>query len=52
VILQKIEPGPCLAKTWISTAMDPKMTRLWVDAFDAVKKADGRHQNVQIYGSS
>jgi hypothetical protein len=27
--------------------MDPKVTRLWVDAFDAVKNADGSHQNVQ-----
>ena len=30
-------------------AMDPKVTQLRVDAFDAVKNADGRHQNVQKY---
>jgi hypothetical protein len=30
--------------------MDPKVTRLRVAAFDAVKNADGRHQNVQKYG--
>ena len=30
--------------------MDPKVIQLRVDAFDAVKNADGRRQNVQIYG--
>ena len=30
--------------------MDPKVTQLRVDAFDAEKNADGRHQNVQKYG--
>jgi hypothetical protein len=29
--------------------MDPKVTQLRVDAFDAVKNADGRRQNVQKY---
>jgi hypothetical protein len=33
-----------------ATAMDPKVIQLRVDAFDAVKNADGRRQNVQIYG--
>ena len=30
--------------------MYPKVTQLRVDAFDAVKNAGGRHQNVQEYG--
>jgi hypothetical protein len=30
--------------------MEPKVTLVWVDAFDAAKNADGRHQSVQIYG--
>jgi hypothetical protein len=41
---------PCLAKSWICTPMDPKVTQFRVDAFDAVKNAYGRHQNVQKYG--
>jgi hypothetical protein len=30
--------------------MDSEVTQLWIDAFDAVKTAVGRHQNVQKYG--
>ena len=29
---------------------DTKVTQLRVDAFNAVKNTDGRHQNVQKYG--
>jgi len=41
---------PCVAKTWRCTPMDPRVTQLGVDAFDAVKNAAGSHQNVQKYG--